>query len=342
MLSVTENRLRNADIVSLLPRARPCFEPIREELASLQDYLLDNPLSSTAIPTPVIRYVLLSGGKRLRPAIFFLLCKLLGYRGKHLLPLAAVSEYIHTASLLHDDVIDNTTLRRGKPTANSRWGDTTAVLVGDLIYAHACALMTATGNLHIINSFTQAIKRMSEGELIQLDNLYNLDISEGTWLQIVHYKTGELLAATCKVAGLLAATDTHTSARLYRFGLNIGIAFQLIDDALDFRGKEQELGKQTMTDLANGRVTLPIILLYQHGDRRVREILRHALRHPRVEVAELRRIHALTSRYATVTHSAERAAEFTARAQQELAEFPPSPALTSLHELTDLLLSRLN
>ena len=342
MLSLTEKRLRTADIAHLLPRARSCFDPIKQELNALQDYLLDSPLSSTSVPTPVVRYVFSSGGKRLRPAIFFLLCKMLGYRGKHLLPLAAVSEYMHTASLLHDDVIDNTTLRRRKPTVNSRWGDTTAILVGDLIYARACELMTATGDLRIIAAFTQAIKRMSEGELIQLENLYNLNITEETWLKIVHYKTGELLAATCKVAGLLAVADERTCARLHAFGLNIGIAFQLIDDALDFCGTEQELGKQTMIDLANGRVTLPIILLYQQGDRQVRETLRTVLHQPRANAAELQRILALTTRHATVARSVARAAEFTASAQRELAQFAPSPARQRLVELTNLLLSRLN
>ncbi len=342
MLSLTEKRLRTANIAHLLPQTRSCFAPIKDKLDALQDYLLGNSLSSTDVPTPVLRYVFGSGGKRLRPAIFFLLCELLGYRGKHLLPLAAVSEYMHTASLLHDDVLDNTTLRRRKPTVNSRWGDTTAILVGDLIYARACELMTAAGDLRIIAAFTQAIKRMSEGELIQLENLYNLDITEETWLKIVHYKTGELLAATCKVAGLLAAADERTCARLYDFGLNIGIAFQLIDDALDLCGKEQELGKQTMIDLANGRITLPIILLYQQGNRHVQEMLRTALQPPRANAAELQRIQALTASHNTVARSAERAAAFTARAQQELAQFAPGPAREGLIELTNLLLSRLN
>ena len=342
MLSLMEKRLRTANIAHLLPQARSCFALIKDELNALQDYLLDSPLSSTDVPTPVVRYVFSSGGKRLRPAIFFLLCKLLGYRGEHSLPLAAVSEYMHTASLLHDDVIDNATLRRSKPTVNSRWGDTTAVLVGDLIYARACELMIATGDLRIIAAFTQAIKRMSEGELLQLENLYNLDITEATWLKIVNYKTGELLAATCQVAGLLAAADEHTCARLYKFGLNIGIAFQLIDDTLDFCGKEQELGKQTMIDLANGRVTLPVILLYQQGDRHVREALRSALQQPRANTADLQRIQVLTTNHNTVTRSAERAAAFTANAQRELAQFAPNPARESLVALTDLLLARLS
>jgi len=342
MLSLTEKRLRAANSAPLLPQARSCFALIQDELNALQDYLLDSALSSTDVPTPVVRYVFSSGGKRFRPAIFFLLCKLLGYRGKHLLPLAAVSEYMHTASLLHDDVIDNTSLRRRKPTVNSRWGDTTAILVGDLIYARACELMTATGDLRIITAFTQAIKRMSEGELIQLENLYDINITEETWLKIVHYKTGELLAATCKVAGLLAAVDEHTCARLYKFGLNIGIAFQLIDDALDFCGEERELGKQTMIDFANGRITLPIILLYQQGDHHVRARLRAVLQQPHANTAELRHIQALTTSYDTVARSAARAATFTACAQQELAQFASSPAREALIELTNLLLSRLN
>ena len=342
MLSVTEKSLRAAHIVHLLPQARACFAPIKHELAALQDFLQDSSFSRTAIPTPVMRYVFNSGGKRLRPAVFFLLCKLLGYQGEHLVPLAAVSEYMHTASLLHDDVIDNTTLRRRKPTVNSRWGDTTAILVGDLIYARACELMTASGDLRIIAAFTQAIKLMSEGELMQLENLYNLNITEENWLRIVHYKTGELLAATCKVAGLLAQADARTCDQLYKFGLNIGISFQLIDDALDFCGKEQQLGKQTLIDLANGRITLPIILLYRHGDSQVQETLRTALAQPQVSAAELQHIFALTRRYDTVAMSAARAAEFTAIAQQELANFPALPMRENLFELTNLLLSRLS
>lgn len=342
MLSITERKLRATHIGHLFPQTRSCLAPISRDLDALQDYLNSNSISSTAIPTPILRYVFNSGGKRLRPAVFFLLCKMLDYRGKHLLPIAAVSEYMHTASLLHDDVIDNTALRRRKPTVNSRWGDTTAILVGDLIYSRASELMIATGNLQLIAAFTQAIKVMSEGELIQLDNLYNLDITEETWLQIVRYKTGELLAATCKAAALLAVADTRTCNQLYEFGLNIGIAFQLIDDALDFCGEEHRLGKQTLIDLANGRITLPVILLYRGGDQQLQETLRTALARPRPQAAALRRIHELIVQHDTVAASAERAAAFTHRAQQMLTTFAPCPSRDSLIELTNLLLSRLN
>ena len=342
MLSATVKRLRASQVAYLLPQARSCLSPVRDKLVALQDYLLHSTFSSTDIPAPVVRYVFSSGGKRLRPAVFFLLCKMLGYQGKHLLPIAAVSEYMHTASLLHDDVIDNTALRRRKPTVNSRWGDATAILVGDLIYARASELMLATGNMQVIAAFTQAIKRMSEGELIQLENLYNLDITEESWLRIVHYKTGELLAATCQVAGLLAAADTQTCARLYTFGLNVGMAFQLIDDALDFCGQEQELGKQTMIDLANGRVTLPIILLYRHGDPTVQQVLRTALARPRPLTAELQHIYTLVQQHDTVALSAARAMELTTAAQRQLAQFSASPVHANLIELTNLLLSRLS
>lgn len=342
LLSLAAKKLGSVWIDYSQPGARSCLSTVSTELDTLHTYLTTNPISETSIPGDIISYIFDNKGKRMRPAIFFLVCKLLDYRGQHMLPIAAVSEYVHTASLLHDDVIDNTTLRRRKPTVNSRWGDESSILVGDLIYAHASKLMTETGNLQIVASFAQAIRRMSEGELIQLENLYQIDISEEMWLRIIHYKTAELLGAACKSAGLLAQVESRLYVALYEFGINVGIAFQLIDDTLDFCGREKDLGKQTMIDIMNGKITLPLILLYRQGDTTVRTTLETITAKPRPSASDLLHIYELVTHYGTVEQTADKAATYTAKAVQALDVFATSTAKSELIKLTDLLLSRVN
>lgn len=336
-----ERRLRSAWISNALPGIPSVIGSVRENLDALQAYMSSETISETTVPKEIISYVLNAKGKRIRPTIFFLVCKLLGYQGEHLLPIAAVSEYVHTASLLHDDVIDDTTLRRRKPTVNSKWGDETSILVGDLVYAHASELMTATGDLRIVSAFARAIKRMSEGELLQLENLYNINIPEEVWLQIIRYKTGELLAATCKAAGFLALADDKLCNHLYEFGLNVGVAFQLIDDTLDFAGQEKELGKQTMIDLVNGRITLPLVFLYRHGGSRIRELLKCIVEKDKPSKQDLFCIHELVAQHGSLKMTTDKAVFFTNKAVRALDPFPSSPEKEKLIELTDFLLARL-
>lgn len=311
---------------------------IEPDLEALNRYLFTNRLSATSIPDDIIHYVFNSRAKRLRPCVFFLVCRLLNYRGEHLVPIAAVSEYVHTASILHDDVVDNTTIRRGRPTVHSRWGDETSILVGDLIYAQASQLMVATTKLEIVATFAKAIQLMSEGELLQLDNLYNVEMTEQTWLQIIRYKTAELLGATCRAAALLAGSDENTCNTLYEFGCQIGNAFQMIDDALDFCGQERQLGKQTLTDVANGKITLPIILLYRHGDSYCRQKLRTIVNNP--QPSDLQWLKSHVEQQATVEATRQRAIEVAQLASQQLDIFPPSTAKDDLLELNEMLLAR--
>ena len=311
---------------------------IEPNLKSLNDYLFTNRLSTTTIPDNIIHYVFNSRAKRLRPCVFFLVCRLLNYQGQHLVPIAAVSEYVHTASILHDDVVDNTTIRRGRPTVHSRWGDETSILVGDLIYAQASQLMVATEKLDIVATFAKAIQLMSEGELLQLDNLYNVEITEQIWLQIIRYKTAELLGATCRAAALLADSDVNTCNSLYEFGCQIGTSFQMIDDALDFCGQEQQLGKQTLIDVANGKITLPIILLYQQGDHCYRQKLHSIINNP--TTGDLQWLKTQAEQRSTIEATRQRAIEVAQLAGKQLDIFPPSSAKDDLLELNELLLTR--
>ncbi|MDE3269703.1 MAG: polyprenyl synthetase family protein [Pseudomonadota bacterium] len=324
-----------------LPALASHLSVIKADIAAFRSYLRSQTISTSALPNKVLDYVFANEGKKFRPSLFFFLCKLLGYQGKHLLPMAAVSEYVHTASLLHDDVVDSSTLRRCQPTVHSKWGDRTSILVGDLIYAHASELMAATGSLEIVKSYAHAIKRMSEGELLQLDNLFRLDMEQGLYLQVISYKTAELLAATCMSAAILAMHDDGSADQrqtCYRFGYNIGIAFQLVDDALDYSSKEMD--KDRLADFANGRVTMPMILLYQRGDAETKTFLRHAASQSPIKHADLVEIKKLAHAHNTVKSTVELAHNHTAQAIELLSVFPSSPAKASLIKLVKMLMTR--
>ena len=341
MLSLTEKRLRGTWLSQLRPALASHLGVIKADLAAFSSYLRSETISTSKLPQTVLEYVFANEGKKFRPSLFFFFCKLLGYRGEHLLPMAAVSEYVHTASLLHDDVVDDSSLRRCQPTVHSRWGDRTSILVGDLIYAHASELMAATGSLEIVNSYAHAIKRMSEGELLQLDNLFQLEMELDLYLQVIGYKTAELLAATCMSAAILAMLDGGKDQRqaCYRFGYNVGIAFQLVDDALDYSDKR--VGKDMLADFANGRVTMPVILLYQRSDAETRAFLRQAASQSPINSADLVEIKKLVHTYDTVQSTTELAHKHTEQAIELLSVFPSSsPAKESLVQLVKMIAAR--
>ena len=238
------------------------FKIIEPDLNTFENTLRELIKTSNNPTNQILFHIMESGGKRLRPALFFLICHLLEYHGPHRSSIAAVCEYIHTASLLHDDVIDNSTLRRNKPTVNSVWGDQTAVLAGDLIYAASCRLMVQTGSLPLIDTFAECIRLMSESELLQLDYLWKKDLSPDDSLKIIKGKTACLFSASCSTPAYLAEKHDLAST-LSIFGENLGVAFQVIDDCLDYEGSNESLGKDVTADLKEGKVTLPIIFSLQ-------------------------------------------------------------------------------
>ena len=341
MLSLIEKRIRNTWIAQTLPGISSHLDAIKPDLEAFRHYLQHDHICESTTPQQIINYVFAAEGKKLRPCLFFFLCKLLGYQEKHLLPLAAVSEYVHTASLLHDDVLDSTTLRRRQATVHSKWGDKTSILVGDIIYAHASKIMAATGSLEIVTSFAQAIKRMSEGELLQLENLYCLEMKESVYFRIIGYKTAELLASTCFSASVLASQEKDNAKQnetLYHFGYKIGIAFQLIDDALDYCG--ENIGKDTLVDFANGKVTMPLLLLYSRCDKQTRMKLQQIASSNTQTMEELATVRSLVHEHATIKDTVEQAHKHTSDAISLLAIFPSSPIKANLIELVNLLLTR--
>lgn len=230
-----------------------------DELAALEPKLVEYLLTPNEPTNQVIAHIISSGGKRIRPRLFLTCCDLIGYTGTHRHPIAAVCEYIHTASLLHDDVIDNSTLRRGKPTVNSVWGDETAVLSGDLIYSAACRLMVRTGSLPLIDCFAECIRYMSESELYQLQLLWKWDTTREEYLKVVDGKTAMLFAAACQTPAFLAQADEAVASALFNYGKALGTAFQIADDCLDYTQSHEQTGKPAVSDLFEGKVTLPLI-----------------------------------------------------------------------------------
>ena len=313
--------------------------PVVADLDELNQRIMSYVPAKTMSARSVSAHILGSGGKRIRPALFFMSCHLLEYHGEHYYQIAAVTEFVHTASLLHDDVVDTSSLRRGKPTANSIYGDATSVLVGDLIYSTASELMAATGNMEIVRTFARAIRLMSDGELLQLENLFNPLVDEEVYLHILEYKTATLIEAACKSAGLLAGVAQSRWEALGRFGHEVGMAFQLIDDALDYTGSAELVGKATLSDLPDGKVTLPVILLRNLATSQELQRLAHLLQ-GKVDLAATREVAALVTKYNTAELTVQRAQGYTMRAMEALHSFPPSTARGHLENLANKLLFR--
>ena len=316
--------------------------PVRDDLTELNARIISYVPTHTRTADQILNHIFGAGGKRIRPALFFMAAKVLGYRGDHYYPIGAVTEFVHTASLLHDDVIDNATTRRGMPTANYRWGDQASVLVGDLIYSRASEMMAATGDMEVVNTFARAIRLMSDGELLQLENVYNADISESTYFRILECKTAVLISAACRSAGLLARSSVGTIDTLTQFGHNVGLAFQLIDDALDYTGMGDVVGKDTMSDLIEGKVTLPVILVMQEGAPEDRQLIIDTLASTEISREQVAKVAELVEKYETAEKTVERAQRYTRLAMEALYKLPASAERDDLENLASKLLYRVN
>ncbi len=330
------------DLANLEPRKLidEALVPVSSSLVNLAPELNGLLKANTASSKHIIDYVFAGSGKRIRPALYFFASRLVEYKGPHLMPIAAVCEYVHTASLLHDDVIDNSTLRRGKPTPNSIWGDESAVLVGDLIYARASELMAETGSLEIVSMFAKAIRLMSDGELLQLEHLYNPVMPEDAYFRIIEHKTAVLLAAACRAPAVLGDKTQEIRDALSEFGRCVGYAFQLLDDALDYAGSETIFGKKTLSDLPEGKVTLPIILLRSLATESEWAQVESLIHSEEISPASMLKVLDLVNRYDTAGKTLELAEQWTERALKALHFFPPSPARTDMEVLARRLLMR--
>jgi len=248
-------------------------------MAAVDRLILRELQSDVVLINQIGHYIVQSGGKRLRPMLVLLAARALGYAGSEHITLAAVIEFIHTATLLHDDVVDESSLRRGRDTVNSLWGNAASVLVGDFLYSRAFELMVSVGKMRIMEIMSRTTTAIAEGEVLQLLNCNNPATTEKKYLEVIARKTAILFSAAAQLAAVLTSQPSEVEESLSDYGLHLGIAFQLIDDALDYEADPQELGKNLGDDLAEGKPTLPLIFAMERGTKSESALLREAIEH---------------------------------------------------------------
>jgi len=286
------------------------------------------------------QYLIDAGGKRIRPLLVLLCSRALNYQGNQHINLATVIEFLHTATLLHDDVVDMSEMRRGQPTANVQWGNPSSVLVGDFIYSRAFQLLVNIADMQIMEVMATTTNKISEGEVLQLVNQHNVSATELDYMKVIHNKTAILFAAACSAAAILANADATVQEKLHTFGLEVGMAFQLIDDVLDYSAKQAELGKTVGDDFKEGKVTLPIILAWSRGNEEEREFWRRTIE--RLEQNEGDQDHAfeIMAKHNTLNDTVDRARHYGSMARDALGIFPDSDVKDSLLELVDFCIRR--
>jgi octaprenyl-diphosphate synthase len=250
---------------------------INDDMQAVNTLIQKRLYSDVALVNQVGHYIINSGGKRLRPMLLLLTARAFGYKGTYHIDLAAVIEFIHTATLLHDDVVDASELRRGQETANSVWGNEASVLVGDFLYSRAFQMMVDVKNMHVMEILSNATNVIAEGEVLQLLNCHEPDTTEADYLQVIRSKTAKLFEAAAQLGAVISEQSTADEQTMAMYGMHLGTAFQLIDDVLDYSATSEDMGKNVGDDLAEGKPTLPLIYALKHGTAAQKEILRQAI-----------------------------------------------------------------
>jgi octaprenyl-diphosphate synthase len=250
---------------------------LAEDMAAVDAVIRTRLHSEVALVNQVGEYIVNSGGKRLRPALVLLSAQAFGYSGKHHYDLAAVVEFIHTATLLHDDVVDESELRRGRETANAMFGNAASVLVGDFLYSRAFQMMVNVGEMRVMQTLADATNVIAEGEVLQLLNCHDADVDVASYMRVIHYKTAKLFEAAMRLGAILGKASPADEEAAAKYGMHLGTAFQLIDDVLDYSADEAATGKHLGDDLAEGKPTLPLIHAMQHGSPAQAAVVRGAI-----------------------------------------------------------------
>lgn len=322
------------------------FKDYSEELKIVDRQLFEIFKSNVFLIPMVGKHIIGSGGKRIRPLFLLLSADLCGYKEKNRALLAAIIEAIHTASLLHDDVIDGAETRRGRPTAHSIWGNQIVILTGDFLYSNALKIAVAQKNQKIMEALSEATTRMTEGEILQLYKTGDPDITKEEYFEIISAKTGVLISAACRIAGILAKQPEEKEMALSRFGMKTGIAFQLADDVLDYVAEQKDLGKRLGKDLEEGKITMPLIYLLRiasdHERDEIREIIKGQGLVGKGQVSNngLNRILELFSKYNAIEESLKIAAGLVEEAKAELDIFPASGEKDTLMIMAEYAMQR--
>ncbi|MDZ5649329.1 MULTISPECIES: polyprenyl synthetase family protein [Nitrospirillum] len=315
-------------------------ELVATDLAAVNDIIIRRMHSDVEMIPQLAGYIVASGGKRLRPVLTLAAARLCGYQGERHQPLAACVEFIHTATLLHDDVVDESDLRRGQPSANAVFGNKASVLVGDFLFSRAFQVMTEDGSLDVLRILSSASAVISEGEVLQLITANDTTTSEEAYLEVIRAKTAELFAAACRIGAVVAGRPAAEEEALRSYGLNLGIAFQVVDDVLDYSAVQARLGKTIGDDFREGKITLPVVLAFRRGDDEERAFWRRTLEEVDQREGDLEHALALMQRHNTLRDSVERARHYGAVARDALGLFPASPIKRALLDVIDFVVDR--
>jgi len=325
--------------LSTLPDASAtALSLIAQDMSEVDRIIRDRLSSGVPLVGQVSQYIIAAGGKRLRPALLLLMAKAIGFEGPQRHPMAAVVEFIHTATLLHDDVVDESTLRRGRPTANQSFGNPASVLVGDFLYSRAFQMMVESGQMRVMEVLAEATNVIAEGEVLQLMNTHDASLSEDDYLLVIRSKTAKLFEASARLAPILAQSDAATELACATYGQALGTAFQVVDDLLDYAGDSLDFGKNLGDDLREGKTTLPLILAMRNGSPEQSQTIRNA-----IETGDLQALQNIVSivRSTGALEATQAAAAAEAqRAMAALSALPPSPYREALHQLAAQLLNR--
>lgn len=311
---------------------------IADDMLGMDAVIGERLKSEVPLVSQVAQYIVAAGGKRLRPALLLLMCGALGYRGDQRYNLAAVVEFIHTATLLHDDVVDESTLRRGRATANESFGNPASVLVGDFLYSRAFQMMVDAGDMRVMQTLAEATNVIAEGEVLQLMNMHDASLSEEGYLRVIRSKTAKLFEASARLAALLAGSPPLVEQSCADYGQALGTAFQVIDDVLDYDGDVLEMGKNLGDDLREGKATLPLIIAMQRGTGAERNIVKQAIESG--GAGQIDSVIAIVKKTGALQATRQAAAAEAQRALDALQALPQNPYSEALRNLASQLLER--
>jgi octaprenyl-diphosphate synthase len=322
------------------PPLSQIFEPIRADLEQVDREFVRHVESQVSVIPQIGRYIQTSGGKRVRPAVLLMAARLSGYQGDRAVLYAAVVEFIHTATLVHDDIIDDSALRRGRAAVHSRWGNDITVLLGDYLYIKSMAMALTHDTLDLVRLLCDVTLRMIEGELYQLTKNGDADITEDEHFEIIRRKTAYLFGGCAQIGGMLGGVSAEQEQALQEYGFNLGITFQIVDDMLDFTGDLKAVGKPIGADLREGKMTLPLIHLLRSGDEVGTKIVRDIISSRAATEEQWAELLRILKEHRSLDYAFRQAVDYAERAKKMLYAFPPSSERDALLALPDYVLSR--
>ncbi len=331
-------------VVSLEGERSPSLAPltalVADDMRAVNELIVQRMHSPVAMIPQLAGHIVAAGGKRLRPLLTLAAARMCGYAGHRHISLAASVEFIHTATLLHDDVVDESDLRRGLASANAVWGNKASVLVGDFLFSRSFELMVEDGSLSVLSLLSRASSLIAEGEVMQLITQNDTETGETQYLEVIKAKTAQLFAAACRIGAIIAARPKVEEDALETFGMNLGIAFQLTDDVLDYSAKQMALGKTVGDDFREGKITLPVILAFRRGDEAERAFWRRTLETLDQRQDDMEQAVDLMEKHKALADTVERARHYGAIARDGLGIFADGPEKSALVEIIDFCIER--